>query len=187
MTAITIPTKLFKDEVTHDEFNQLLNALKDGTRSILTESLTSNGEIASSKIKFTEDGGLAVKLTNRTGSESIKGYVVAASSTFDSAVGLYPVDTPNGIGVFLESGVADGQEAWIVTTGLAYVYFSGSTTRGYLARTAFSTDAAAVTGQAVSEAYPSNPAATDKHFGEIGHVLQSRTGAGLALCNLHEN
>ena len=135
----------------------------------------------------TPDGGYAVKLINKTGAASVKGYLVDASPTTDRAVRLVPVNDPDCIGAFLESGVPDGSEAWIVVSGLAYVYFFGSTTRGHYARIGVTADTGEAAGQAISEAIPTSPFATDKHFQEIGHVLESRTGAGLALCCLHFN
>ena len=48
-------------------------------------------------------------------------------------------------------------------------------------------DTGEISGQALNEAVPTSPFATDKHFCEIGHVLETRTGAGLAKVNLHFN
>jgi len=98
-----------------------------------------------------------------------------------------PIDAPSCIGVFYEDGIADGSLAWIVVSGIADVYYWGSTTRGQLARTGLTTDTGEVSGQALSEAIPSAPFATDKHFCEIGHVLETRSGAGLAKTLLHFN
>lgn len=137
--------------------------------------------------KFTPDGGVAIKKTNKTGAASIKGYCVTTGGTVDNSVILVGIDIPNCIGVFLESGIADGDDAWIVISGIADVYFWGSTTRGHLARTGLAADTGEISGQALSEAIPTSPFATDKHFCEIGHVLESRTGAGLAKCVLHFN
>jgi hypothetical protein len=58
---------------------------------------------------------------------------------------------------------------------------------GYLARTGLAADTGEVAGQALSEALPESPFTDAKHFCEIGHCLESRTGAGLALVNLHFN
>src|SRR5512138_3853057 len=132
------------------------------------------------KIKFTFEGGLAIKLTNKTGAPSVKGYCVTSNDGANNSVKLVPVDAPSCIGVFYESGIADGVEAWVVISGIADVYFWGNTTRGQLARTGLAADTGEVSGQAMSEAVPTSPFATDKHFCEIGHVLESRTGAGLA-------
>ena len=139
------------------------------------------------KIRRTQDGGLAVLLTNKTGAASVKGHLLDTSPDYDNAVALTAIGVPDCIGVFLHSGVADGAEAWVVISGIADVYFSGSTTRNHLARIGFSNDTGEVAGQAISEAFPTSPFSTDKHFGEVGHVLESRTGAGLAKCILHFN
>lgn len=138
--------------------------------------------------RMTPEGGYAVLLTNRTGGASVKGEVVTASSSYDNSVSKIVVDVPSPIGVFYQSGVANGQPAWVVVSGVADVYFVGSTTRGHLARGFLTSDGAAyVSGQALSEAVPSSPFAADKHFYEMGHVLETRTGAGLAKCILHFN
>lgn len=141
----------------------------------------------SAKVKHTVVGGIAVKLTNKTGAASIKGYLVDASPDHDSAVKLVAIGVPDCIGVFLDSDVADGDEAWIVVGGIAEVYFSGSTTRNHMARIGFSNDTGEQAGQAISEEFPTSPFATDKHFAEIGHVLESRTWAGLAKVLTHHN
>lgn len=148
----------------------------------LTSTATSTGKIA-----ITDDGGLAVKLTNKTGAASIEGYVVTPHLSVDNAVRLATIDGANGIGVFLESDVADGDEAWVVVSGIAKVYFSNAPTRGYIARTGLAADTGEVAGQALSEAYPVSPFTTDKHFCELGHILESKTEAGLARCILHQN
>jgi len=149
-------------------------------RAVLNNLLSSN-------VKHTAIGGVAVKLTNKTGSPSVKGYLVDPSPSVDGAVVLTAVGIPDCVGVFLEDDVADGSEAWVVVSGIAEVYFSGDTTRGHLARIGFSSDTGEVAGQAISEEFPTSPFATDKHFGEVGHVIESRTGAGLAKCVLHFN
>lgn len=136
------------------------------------------------RIKFTQDGGLAVRYINKTGAASVRGYVVSVDSTQDDSVKLLPIDDQMPIGVFLDSGVPDGAPAWVVVSGRAYVYFWASTTRGHFARGGLTADTGEVAGQALSEA---SPASATNHFYEIGHVLESRTGAGLALVNLHFN
>jgi hypothetical protein len=144
----------------------------------------------STNVKLTDEGGLAVKMTNKTGGVSVKGEIVTpySATAIDRAVAKVVVDVPSAIGVFYESGVADGSEAWVVVSGVADVYFVGNTTRGHLARTFLTADGGSyVAGQALSEAFPTPPFASDKHFCEIGHVLESRTGAGLAKVNLHFN
>lgn len=146
---------------------------------------TSVNELAT--VKHTPIGGIAVQMVNGTGAPTVKGYLVTPSSSANFAVSLTAVDVPNCIGVFLDSGVADGQPAWVVISGIADVYFSGSSTRGHMARIGVASDTGEQAGQAISEAVPTSPFATDKHFGEIGHVAESRTGAGLARVVLHFN
>ena len=141
---------------------------------------------ATTKIAVTDDGGLAIKLINKTGAASVKGYCVTPGSA-DNSVILVPINEPNCIGVFLESGIADGAEAWVVISGIADVYFWNAPTRGYLARTGLTADTGEISGQALSEAVPTSPFNVDKHFCEIGHVLETTSGAGLAKCVLHFN
>lgn len=133
------------------------------------------------------DGGFMVRLINKTGSASVKGEVVSNSASTANAVEKIVIDQPDPIGVFYESGVPDGGQAWVVVAGIAEVYFAGSTTLGHLACGFITGDTGYMAGQAKSEALPTSPFATDKHFYEIGHVLESRTGAGLARCMLHFN
>lgn len=141
----------------------------------------------SDKTAINSDGGIMVKLINKTGANTVKGEVVHANSGLDNSVIKIVINVPDPIGVFYESGIADGQEAWVVISGIADVYFVGNTVRGYLARGFVTGEASYVAGQAIAEAVPSAPFATDKHFYEIGHVIQSRTGAGLAKTVLHFN
>jgi hypothetical protein len=143
--------------------------------------------LGNNKLKLTSEGGVAVKLTNKTGGASVKGELVRSNSGQNNSVIKVAQNIPDTIGVFYESGIADGAEAWVVVSGIADVYFVGNTTRGYLARSFVTADAGYVIGRALSEAVPSSPFATDKHFCEIGHILESRTGAGLAKVVLHFN
>lgn len=140
------------------------------------------------KVMLTPEGGLAVRLTNKTGGATVKGEIVDASGAVDNAVIKIVKDVPDPIGVFYESGIADGAEAWVVVSGIAEVYFVGNVTRGNLARGFLTADGASyVTGQALNEAVPTSPFSSDKHFYEIGHTIESRTGAGLAKVILHFN
>jgi hypothetical protein len=156
-----------------------------GSSSVNTK--VDSNSITSRKWMDTPEGGRAIKIVNRTGAASVKGYMVRPSPSYDTSCTLSVVDVPDPIGVVYNSGVANGSEMWVVTNGIADVYFIGSATRGHIARGFVTGDAGYVAGQAMSEAVPAAPFATDKHFYEIGHVIQSRTGAGLARCVLHQN
>ena len=151
------------------------------------ERLSTIEQYPGTKFAVSPEGGIMVRLTNKTGAASVKGNVVTNSATTANAVTLAVDGEPDAFGVFYASGIADGSEAWVVVSGIADVYFIGSTTLGHLARTFISGEAGYVTGQAISEAIPAAPFATDKHFCEIGHLLESRVGSGLAKCVLHFN
>ena len=140
------------------------------------------------KFKITAEGGYAVKLINATGAVTIKGEVVKTGAAVENSVIKIVKDIPNPIGVFYESGTPDGEEAWVVISGIGQIYFVGSTTRGQFARGFFTADGASyVAGQALAEAFLVSPFAADKHFYELGHILESRTGAGIAKCILNFN
>lgn len=135
----------------------------------------------------TGESGLAIKLLNGTGGNSIKGYLCDASTTTNFAYRHATINELDVFGICLEAGIANGNPTWIATQGKVQVYFSGNTTRGHFARVGATADTGEVDGQAISEAIPSTPFATDNHFREIGHVIEARTGAGLAMCVIHFN
>jgi len=87
------------------------------------------------------------------------------------------------IGVMFEDGIADGQECWVVVSGIAEVLLVNSvaTTRSYVAYSS-----ATVAGRIDTAA--TVPAATT-HFREVGHTLESKTAGTnvLAKCVLHFN
>ena len=142
---------------------------------------------ASANMKFTPEGGLAILLINKTGSVSVKGRGIEPNTALDNSVVLVGIDEVDCIGVFYEAGIADGELAWIVIAGIANVLFIGATTRHHFARVNITTDTDAVAGGIISEALPTSPFATDKHFAEIGHILETIGAAGLAKVNLHFN
>ena len=140
---------------------------------------------------FTPDGGVAFLSINKTGTTSVKGTIAGVDSAVDDAFDLLPVGNADPIGVVYgdDNGnqVADGVACWIVHSGKAYVKFQAATTRGHLARMTITADADDAPGIAISEAFPTSPFATDKHFQEVGHVNETVGGAGLALCVIHLN
>lgn len=135
------------------------------------------------KTLITENGGIAVKMT--AGENLVKGDMVDIHN--DGKVYKIIKDVPDVIGC-VYTAVSANAEVWIIVSGIAEVYFVGNTTAGDLARGFLTADGASyVTGQALSEALPTSPFASDKHFYEIGHVLETRVGAGLAKVVLHFN
>lgn len=133
----------------------------------------------SESIRMTTEGGFAVLLTNNTGGASIKGQVLEPSTTVDNAVETAAINAVDPMGVFYESGVADGDEAWVVISGLVDILIdAGGSTRGDWLGTG------ATGGSAVSS---NSPPAAPTHFQEIGHSLETRVGAGLARAVFHFN
>jgi hypothetical protein len=139
-----------------------------------------------SKIRFNDDGGLELLLVNKTGAPSVKGTVVSSHTT-DFGVIKTIIDRPDPYGIIAESDVADGDNVWVTVSGIAEVLFVGDAVAGHFARICVAGDADAADGKAISEVRPSSPFATDKHFMEIGYVITSHTGAGLAKVILHFN
>ena len=142
---------------------------------------------ASVNLKFTLEGGLAIRLINKTGAPTVKGRGAEVNTALDNSVVLVPIDSVDCIGVFYEAGIADGELTWIIVAGIAEVLFINATTRQHFARVNITADASPVAGGIISEAMPTSPFATDKHFGEIGHVLETIGAPGLAKVAVHFN
>jgi hypothetical protein len=140
-------------------------------------------------VEITPEGGLAYWVINDTGAPSVKGTLIEPSTNVDNAVSSLSIDDVDPIGVIYDDGIADGELVRVVFTGRAHVLFIGPTTRHDFARNCIAADVGATNGQAISEALPTPPLATDKHFREVGHVFESVAGPGpvLALVNLHFN
>jgi len=141
----------------------------------------------SSKIRFTSEGGLAIRLINDTGAVSVKGTIVKGSQNINNAVSLIPIDNPDPLGVVYEAGIPNGELVWIVIQGIAHVLYTTIVTRGTFSRCPAGGDIAPVAGRAINEALPVPPFATNKHFQEIGHPIESIGVPGLALTILHFN
>ena len=138
------------------------------------------------KAGMTEIGGFAVKLTNKTGVNSVKGKLVKADTATNDAVILTAATDDECFGVFLDDGIADGAEAWVVLHGIIDVLFDDNVAavRGNWVGTG-------AAGYARTQASP--PAlGIAAHFEELGHCIESVTNGGagthiLARCILHFN
>jgi len=135
------------------------------------------------KTGFSPLGGTCIKVTNKTGGNTVAGRLVKTSTANDDAVVYTAIGDTECIGVFLESGIADGSEAWVVVGGIADVMLDDNVAAVH--GNWMGTGAGA--GYARTQA---SPAAAPQHFEEIGHCLESvaATGAGthiLARCVLH--
>lgn len=126
----------------------------------------------------TSIGGVVVKLTNDTGSNSVAGQLVIASTGTDEAFETAIPNDARVIGVVYNAGVADGSEVWVVVAGHADILVDAG---GCLHGERFTTGITA--GSADVNNSPSNTV----HFREIGHCLQTRVGAGLARGIVHLN
>ncbi len=170
-----------------DETN-LFTILADGNVGIDTITPTTQFSVKE-KAGISPIGGIMIKLTNKTGSNSVAGQLVHADTSANDAVKLTIADGEECIGVFLDAGVSDGSEAWVVISGIADVAMEDNTTatRGNWVRTSI-TEA----GYAdATNAFPPSPAAFT-HFNEIGNCIETVTATGigthvLARCVLHFN
>ncbi len=137
--------------------------------------------LESSKYKLTPIGGFAISLTNKTGSASVAGQLVEvySASAIDDAFKAAAANSDAVIGIVLNAGIADASDTWIIVSGIADVLMDGGgSARGdriISSATAGSGDVWNVGG------------AVATHFLEIGHCIETRTGAGLARCVLHFN
>jgi hypothetical protein len=145
--------------------------------------LLSIGNSAVGEDSETGERGHLVKMVNGTGSASVKGSVVACSTTNDKQFVL-EANEFDAFGVVAESGIANGSECWLWVAGsTAQVLWKDgeSSTRGYLALCA-DTD-----GRALNVAVPNSNPVVAEHFKEIGHPQESKTAGTdvLVLCTLH--
>lgn len=128
------------------------------------------------RIGMTAIGGLCIKLTNKSGANSVAGDVVIASTGTAYAVALAGASELQPIGVFLESGVADGAQAWIVVSGIADVHMdAGGSGLGDRI----------VTSATAGRGDVSNSPSVAVHFQEIGHCIEAVGANANARCVLH--
>jgi hypothetical protein len=134
----------------------------------------------------THERGLLLKITNRTGGNSVKGTLCSANPSADREV-IKQANEYDAFCVVQEAGIAEGSEMWVWVTGsICQVLFKNgvSPTRGDVAICA-DTD-----GRANQFANPgSGLPAIETHFKEIGHILESKASGTdvLALVTLHFN
>lgn len=175
----TVKSKAFEDT------DMAYRKLRDDLEAMNTLLTTISEAFSTDNTKITPEGGLAVKRINKTGAASVKGALVATSTAVDNSV-ILQANTYDTIGVFYESGVADGSVAWVVVSGIADVLYKDATasTRGNILI------ADAVDGRASDIANPgSGLPAVDTHFKECGHVMETKAGGTnvLVKCVLHFN
>jgi hypothetical protein len=157
----------------------------------MSELKTNLGFNADDKVRIwvdsaTGERGFQMKLTNKTGSNSVKGTVVEQSSTTDSAFSAIVADEPDPIGVVYEAGVADGSECWIwLPQSLCQVLLEdgSAATREYWVKVS---DTDAGRADASNAAPPGGTiAAIEDHFTELGHAAESQSSGTDVLCLIH--
>jgi hypothetical protein len=161
--------------------------LRIGSTTAPTVALDVTGEaIINDKAKITSIGGYAIKLTNETGGNSVAGQLVRADTANNDAVILTAASDVECLGVFLDGGVADGSEAWVVVAGIADVAMTDNTA----ATRCNWVETSAEAGYA--DATNATPVAAPTHFREIGHCIETVAAGGggthiNARCVLHFN
>ena len=140
-------------------------------------------------IKFTQEGGIAQRYINKTGSVSKKGTAIEAGTVIDDSVQLVSADDADCIGIVYDDGIPDGDYIWVVTFGKAEILLEDGTaaTRGYWVRVSVTDSGRADATLAAPPGGTINE--IDNHFREIGHCLQSVISGTdkLALCLIHFN
>ena len=139
---------------------------------------------ASDKVAFTSDGGIAIRLINKTSAASVKGRLVALHTTTSGAYMLNPANGFMPIGVEYETGIADGSPSWIVVSGIADVLLEDTTsgTTGYWV--GVSTSQAGRANAATAAPPGGGIPELDRHTQEIGHCIQTITGGTDVLCRI---
>ena len=131
---------------------------------------------------FTAEGGLYETFVNDTGVLSVKGTVVIASPSVDSAVAIAPANAENAIGVVYDNGITNGQPMKVVTYGRAQVLLKNSqaSNRGYWC---------GVSDTAGRMYKNSSVPSTTEHNREIGHSLETKASGTnvLAFIQIHFN
>ena len=128
------------------------------------------------KVEFTQEGGLAVKLINKTGAPTVKGTIVSPSTTVNDAVIISPLSGTEPCGVIYDKGIADGLECWVVIGGVAQILMQNATS--------------ATAGQwcgispTAGRAYTATSPSDNTRDRQIGHILNTVTGGTNVLADV---
>ena len=147
------------------EFTNLDNTSPQQTHTGIVQSFENQADIIA---HLTPEGGLALRLTNKTGVNSVKGTVVEAHGATDNAFRVCDANSVEAFGIVYEDGIADGSECLIVVGGRCQVLLKDATasTRGNWV------EVSDVAGRA--DATGASPAASPQHFQELGHAIESK-------------
>jgi hypothetical protein len=139
--------------------------------------------MGTTRVGFTPEGGRALLMMNKSGAPSVKGTIVEHSYDVDEAWQVCHAGDDHPIGVVYNGGVADGEDCWIVTSEIAEVLVEDglAPSTGWFHVYISSSAAGRMAGQATVN--------TNRHWGEIGHCMQSKAAGVdvLAKVVLHFN
>jgi len=172
-----------RDNILFVKLNEIITALNQVSGDVSTLSgdvSTLLGIVGSGDMVLTAEGGVAVKMTNKTGADTVKGTVVEASDSVDRAFDICPADELDPIGVVYEAGVPDGSEALVVMYGIAEVLLedgTASTRENWVGVSASQAGRANATTAAP-------PGLVLNHFREMGHCLESKIAGTNVLAKI---
>lgn len=151
----------------------------DSSQNVAVGNITPTIKLdVNAKSGYTDIGGVAVKLTNKTGGNTVAGQLVIASTVTADAFDTALTNDDRVIGIVLDTGVADGSEAWIIHGGFAMVLMDAG---GAALGDRIVSSATAGSGDV------NNGPATGVHFQEVGHSVGTTGGGGLVKCAIHLN
>ncbi len=136
-----------------------------------------------SNIIVTPLGGIAVRLTNKTGVASVKGTVVKLSTADDDSFVLSGISEAQPIGVVFEAGVADGSLCWVIILGIAEVLLE-NTTAGTHGNWVYASATAGRANATLLVPPAGGIPELDQHMQELGHCLQTIAGGTNVLCKI---
>ncbi len=151
------------------EFTNLDNTSPQQIHTATVQSFENQADIIA---HLTPEGGLALRLTNKTGVASVKGTIIEAHGATDNAFRVCDASSVEPFGIVYENGKADGAECLVVIGGRTRVLLKDATasTRNFWAGVSDVAGRADCTG--------ASPPAAPAHFKEIGHCIESQ-GAGV--------
>lgn len=129
-----------------------------------------------SRIKFTEEGGLATWMINQTTAASIRGLMVQASTGTDNAVARTTAASDHPIGAMETSGTTVGASLWIVHAGRAAVLADAG---------GFALQDRMITSATPGAVDVNNTPAAAVHFREVGHAISTAAANGVGYVQMH--
>lgn len=140
------------------------------------------------KVGISELGGLAVKLNNGSGVNSVEGTIVIADINADDSFDIAAAGEPQPIGIVYDDGIADGSECWVVIYGIADVLLK-DTTASVHGNWVYTSDVPGRADATLLVPPGGGIPELDIHMGEVGHAIESIAGGNdvLARVCLHFN